>query len=88
VARVAAVQPDVLLVEASVARAAQEELLARGISLVQHCKRELLERLERHTGAKVGGGTQVECVCVGGGGGGRRSNVWVGGVGRGGGRLH
>jgi hypothetical protein len=43
----------VLLVERSVARAAQEELLARGISLVQHVKPELLERVARATGAKV-----------------------------------
>ena len=52
-ARAAAVRPDVLLVEQSVARAAQEELLARGISLVQHTKVELLDRISRCTGAKV-----------------------------------
>lgn len=53
VARIASGKPDVLLVERSVARAAQEELLTRGISLVQHVKVELLDRLERCTGAKV-----------------------------------
>lgn len=46
-------RPDVLLVERSVARAAQEELLARGISLVHHTKPELLERLARCMGVKV-----------------------------------
>jgi 1-phosphatidylinositol-3-phosphate 5-kinase len=59
VARLASARPDLLLVERSVARAAQEELLARGISLVQHIKPELLERIARATGAKVrrlGGG--------------------------------
>jgi hypothetical protein len=43
----------VLLVERSVARAAQEELLTRGISLVHHTKPELLERLGRCMGVKV-----------------------------------
>lgn len=47
-------RPDVLLVERSVARAAQEELLNRGISLVHHTKPELLERLARCMGVKVG----------------------------------
>lgn len=42
-----------LLVERSVARAAQEELLNRGISLVHHAKPELLERLARCMGVKV-----------------------------------
>lgn len=46
-------RPDVLLVERSVARAAQEELLTRGISLVHHTKPELLERLARCMGVKV-----------------------------------
>lgn len=41
------------MVERSVARSAQEELLARGISLVQHTKPELLERLGRCMGVKV-----------------------------------
>eukprot|EP00878_Enallax_costatus_P033894 GHUV01037475.1.p1 GENE.GHUV01037475.1~~GHUV01037475.1.p1 ORF type:complete len:790 (+),score=270.19 GHUV01037475.1:181-2550(+) len=53
VARIAAAKPDLLLVERSVARSAQEELLARGISLVQHTKPELLERLGRCMGVKV-----------------------------------
>lgn len=46
-------RPDLLLVERSVARSAQEELLARGISLVQHTKPEMLERLGRCMGVKV-----------------------------------
>jgi hypothetical protein len=49
-------RPDVLLVERSVARAAQEELLNRGISLVHHTKPELLERLARCMGVKVSKG--------------------------------
>lgn len=40
--------------ERSVARSAQEELLLRNISLVQHNKPELLERLARCMGVKVG----------------------------------
>jgi hypothetical protein len=40
-------------VERSVARSAQEELLQRGIALVQHTKPELLERLGRCMGIKV-----------------------------------
>jgi hypothetical protein len=66
VARLAAARPDVLLVERSVARAAQEELLARGVSLVQHVKPELLERVARATGAKVGGRVLVPCGWAGG----------------------
>jgi hypothetical protein len=46
-------RPDLLLVERSVARSAQEELLQRGIALVQHTKPELLERLGRCMGIKV-----------------------------------
>jgi hypothetical protein len=46
-------RPDLLLVERSVARSAQEELLQRGIALVQHTKPELLERLGRCMGVKV-----------------------------------
>ena len=64
VARLASVQPDVLLVERSVARAAQEELLACGISLVQHVKPELLERVARATGAKVLGAAFLWDGCL------------------------
>jgi 1-phosphatidylinositol-3-phosphate 5-kinase len=46
-------RPDVLLVERSVARGAQEELLARGIALVQHVPLGLLERLGRCMGVKA-----------------------------------
>ena len=45
--------PDVLLVEKSVARSAQEALLRKGISLVLNVKPKLLERLARCTGAQV-----------------------------------
>jgi hypothetical protein len=51
--RFAYCRPDLLLVERSVARSAQEELLQRGIALVQHTKPELLERLGRCMGVKV-----------------------------------
>ncbi|KAL4855645.1 putative 1-phosphatidylinositol-3-phosphate 5-kinase [Chlorella vulgaris] len=51
--RIASFQPDVLLVERSVARYAQELLLARDISLVLNVKRELLERLARCIDAQV-----------------------------------
>ena len=53
VERVAAMHPDVLLVEKSVARSAQEALLRKGISLVLNVKPKLLERLARCTGAQV-----------------------------------
>ncbi len=53
VERVAAMRPDVLLVERSVARSAQDALLRKGISLVLNVKPKLLERLARCTGAQV-----------------------------------
>ncbi len=53
VSRIASFKPDVLLVERSVARSAQEELLTRGISLVLNVKPELMERLARSLGTKV-----------------------------------
>lgn len=42
-----------LLALASPSLPSQEELLSRGISLVQHIKPELLERIARSTGARV-----------------------------------
>ncbi|KAD6794740.1 hypothetical protein E3N88_05636 [Mikania micrantha] len=53
VAKIDAHQPDVLLVEKSVSRYAQEYLLAKGISLVLNIKRPLLERVARCTGAQI-----------------------------------
>lgn len=53
VARIAAAKPDVLLVEKTVARYAQEELLSRDISLVIGVKAACLERLARLTEGKV-----------------------------------
>lgn len=53
VARIDAHQPDVLLVEKSVSRFAQEYLLAKDISLVLNIKRPLLERIARCTGAQI-----------------------------------
>lgn len=54
VARIAACKPDVLVVEKAVARSAQEELLAKDISLVINVKMDTLERLARLTDSKVG----------------------------------
>ena len=51
VARLAALRPDVLMVERSCARYAQELLLQQGIALVLNCKPRLLLRLQRATGA-------------------------------------
>lgn len=53
VTRIASYNPDVLLVEKSVSRYAQEYLLARNISLVLNVKRPLLERIARCTGAEI-----------------------------------
>ena len=53
VARLAQLQPDVLLVEKSVARSAQEALLNNGVSLALNMKRSTLDRVGRCTGAQV-----------------------------------
>lgn len=53
VAKIAAHHPDVLLVEKSVSRYAQEYLLAKNISLVLNVKRPLLERIARCTGTQI-----------------------------------
>ncbi|KAJ7963358.1 1-phosphatidylinositol-3-phosphate 5-kinase [Quillaja saponaria] len=53
VAKIAAHHPDVILVEKSVSRFAQEYLLAKDISLVLNVKRPLLERIARCTGAQI-----------------------------------
>ncbi|KAJ6327355.1 hypothetical protein OIU78_014270 [Salix suchowensis] len=53
VAKIDAHNPDVLLVENSVSRHAQEYLLAKDISLVLNIKRPLLERIARCTGAQI-----------------------------------
>lgn len=53
VAKIDAHQPNVLLVEKSVSRFAQEYLLAKDISLVLNIKRPLLERVARCTGAQI-----------------------------------
>ncbi|KAG9141024.1 hypothetical protein Leryth_012606 [Lithospermum erythrorhizon] len=45
--------PDILLVEKSVSRYAQEYLLAKDISLVLNIKRPLLERIARCTGGQI-----------------------------------
>ncbi|URD93737.1 Phosphatidylinositol-4-phosphate 5-Kinase [Musa troglodytarum] len=53
VAKIDAHHPNVLLVEKSVSRFAQDYLLAKNISLVLNIKRPLLERLARCTGAQI-----------------------------------
>ncbi|PIN11587.1 Phosphatidylinositol-4-phosphate 5-kinase [Handroanthus impetiginosus] len=53
VAKIDAHHPNVLLVEKSVSRYAQEYLLAKNISLVLNVKRPLLERIARCTGAQI-----------------------------------
>ncbi|GFP97629.1 1-phosphatidylinositol-3-phosphate 5-kinase fab1a [Phtheirospermum japonicum] len=53
VAKISAHQPNILLVEKSVSRYAQEYLLAKNISLVLNIKRPLLERIARCTGAQI-----------------------------------
>ncbi|KAF5187379.1 1-phosphatidylinositol-3-phosphate 5-kinase FAB1A [Thalictrum thalictroides] len=53
VAKIDAHKPNILLVEKSVSRFAQEYLLAKDISLVLNIKRPLLERIARCTGAQI-----------------------------------
>ncbi|KAH0900907.1 hypothetical protein HID58_040410 [Brassica napus] len=53
VAKIHSHNPQILLVEKSVSRFAQEYLLAKDISLVLNIKRPLLERISRCTGAQI-----------------------------------
>ncbi|TKY64198.1 1-phosphatidylinositol-3-phosphate 5-kinase FAB1B [Spatholobus suberectus] len=53
VAKIASHQPNILLVEKSVSRYAQEYLLEKDISLVLNVKRPLLERVARCTGTQI-----------------------------------
>ncbi|XP_075523297.1 1-phosphatidylinositol-3-phosphate 5-kinase FAB1B-like isoform X1 [Primulina tabacum] len=53
VAKIDAHHPDILLVEKSVSRHAQEYLLAKDISLVLNIKKPLLERIARCTGGQI-----------------------------------
>lgn len=53
VAKIASHQPNILLVEKSVSRYAQEYLLAKDITLVLNVKRPLLERIARCTGTQI-----------------------------------
>jgi hypothetical protein len=66
VQRIASVKPDVVLVERTVAQSAKADFEGRGISLAFNVKRELLDRLARGLGTKVGGWGS----CPGGMGGG------------------
>lgn len=53
VTKIHAQHPDVLLVEKSVSRFAQDCLLEKGISIALNMKRPLLERIARCTGAQI-----------------------------------
>ncbi|ESQ48550.1 hypothetical protein EUTSA_v10019882mg [Eutrema salsugineum] len=53
VAKIHAERPNILLVEKSVSRFAQEYLLVKDISLVLNIKRPLLDRIARCTGAHI-----------------------------------
>ena len=53
VAKIDAQHPNVLLVEKSVSRFAQDCLLGKGISLVLNMRRPLLDRIARCTGAQI-----------------------------------
>ncbi|XVF74230.1 hypothetical protein PTKIN_Ptkin13bG0093700 [Pterospermum kingtungense] len=53
VAKIHAHKPNILLVEKSVSRFAQDYLLEKDISLVLNIKRPLLERIARCTGAQI-----------------------------------
>eukprot|EP00268_Persea_americana_P049582 TRINITY_DN5323_c0_g1_i1.p1 TRINITY_DN5323_c0_g1~~TRINITY_DN5323_c0_g1_i1.p1 ORF type:complete len:1842 (+),score=350.49 TRINITY_DN5323_c0_g1_i1:1315-6840(+) len=53
VAKIGVHRPDILLVEKSVSRYAQDYLLSKDISLVLNVKRPLLERMARCTGAQI-----------------------------------
>ncbi|KAL7152320.1 hypothetical protein ABFS83_04G089200 [Erythranthe nasuta] len=53
VAKIDAHNPDILLVEKSVSRYAQDYLLAKDISLVLNIKKPLLERIARCTGGQI-----------------------------------
>ncbi|UIZ20905.1 hypothetical protein KXD40_001420 [Peronospora effusa] len=53
VEKISALEPDVIFVEKTVSRHAQELLCERRISIVLNVKSELLHRIARHTGAEV-----------------------------------
>uniref|UniRef100_K3WK83 1-phosphatidylinositol-3-phosphate 5-kinase n=1 Tax=Globisporangium ultimum (strain ATCC 200006 / CBS 805.95 / DAOM BR144) TaxID=431595 RepID=K3WK83_GLOUD len=51
--KITALKPDVIFVERTVSRHAQELLRARGVGIVLNVKFEILERISRHTGATL-----------------------------------
>ncbi|CAI5745535.1 unnamed protein product [Peronospora destructor] len=53
VEKISALEPDVIFVQKTVSRHAQELLCERRISIVLNVKSELLHRIARHTGAEV-----------------------------------
>ena len=59
-----ALGPNVVLVERSVARKAQDELLERGISLALNMKRPVLDFIARCTGTEVGRSCALACSAI------------------------
>jgi len=59
--RIAGFEPDILLVEKSAARFAQDALLEKGVALVLNVKGSLLNRLARSTGAQASSPVHPEC---------------------------
>jgi 1-phosphatidylinositol-3-phosphate 5-kinase len=53
VARIAGLQPDLLLIEKTASRIAQEFLLAEGITFALNVKPHVLKRIARATGASI-----------------------------------
>ncbi len=53
VARIAALQPDLVLIEKTVSRLAQEFLLAEGITFAYNIKPKVINRIARATGCDV-----------------------------------
>lgn len=60
--KLVALGPNVVLVEKSVARKAQDELLERGISLALNMKRPVLDFIARCTGTEVGSLDLIWCA--------------------------
>lgn len=52
-ARIAALQPDILMVQRNVSRLAQDLLRQQGVTLVHNVKQTILERLSRCTDADL-----------------------------------
>ena len=62
--KLVALGPNVVLVERSVARVAQDELLERGISLALNMKRPVLDFIARCTGTEVDPSCALRCSTI------------------------